>query len=520
VTASPGGAGAATALRLWGVFLLLLIVAAAPVFSTVLPPLVDYPNHLARMHLLMAGGDRCYAVRWAALPNLAEDLIVPPLARVMPLALAAKLFLIATFALLAGGVVWLNRIATGGWRWWPLAAFLFLYTRTLLWGFLNYLFGVGFALCGAALWLTLEERRASLRILASSIVGLICFFSHLAAFGIYGLIIIGVELPPALAELRARRWRVFARRVAILAPQFLAPGAVFFFLSPHEAGGAIAYGAIWRKADLLFSVFDNYSRPFDIACFAALTGLLLALAVTRRLGLDRRLGCALALLAASYLLAPSQMLAGSAADHRLPAAGFLLLVAASAPRFPRRRVAAAAGAVLAAMLVARMAVIEEVWLTADRVYTAVLDGIDRLPSGATLALAYPPGAVNMVKIPLLHIATLAIPRREAFVPTLFAVPGQQPVVLRPPYAALAAAAPPPLLWSGLTGGDVAARAAAFSALAGYDYVAVTDRQPVQVPPSRCLAPVFRQQRFQIFAVVHGGACGPAPVMKTGRAGPS
>ena len=65
-----------------------------PVFSTVLPPIFDYPNHLARMHLLAEGGDRFYAVRWAALPNLAEDLIVPPLARLMPLALAAKLFLL------------------------------------------------------------------------------------------------------------------------------------------------------------------------------------------------------------------------------------------------------------------------------------------------------------------------------------------------------------------------------------------------------------------------------------------
>ena len=202
------------------------------------------------------------------------------------------------------------------------------------------------------------------------------------------------------------------------------------------------------------------------------------------------------------------MLAGSAADHRLPTAGFLLIVAASAPRFSSRRVAVVAGVFVAAMLVARMAVIEDVWRAADRVYTAVLDGLDRLPRGAALALAHPPGAVNMVPIPLLHVATLAIVRREAFVPTLFAVPGQQPVELRPPYAALAAAASPTLLWTGLTGGDPAARDAAFSALAGYDYVVLTDRQPVQVPPSSCLTPVFQQQRFQIFAVSHGGACGP------------
>ena len=33
-------------------FLLLLAIVGVPLFSTVLPPLVDYPNHLARLHLI------------------------------------------------------------------------------------------------------------------------------------------------------------------------------------------------------------------------------------------------------------------------------------------------------------------------------------------------------------------------------------------------------------------------------------------------------------------------------------
>jgi len=168
----------------WGAFALLLMLSAVPVFSTVLPPLVDYPNHLARMYLLAKGGDAFYSVHWAALPNLAEDLIVPPLARVLPLDLAGKLFLVMIFALMAGGTMWLNRVATAGWRLWPLLAFLFLYNRILLWGFVNYLFGVGVALGGTALWLGLERRRWWLRVSSSSVVALACFFSHIAAFGL------------------------------------------------------------------------------------------------------------------------------------------------------------------------------------------------------------------------------------------------------------------------------------------------------------------------------------------------
>ena len=72
-------------LPVWGAFAVLLALVSAPVLSTVLPPLVDYPNHLARMRLIAEGGDRFYAVRWAPLPDLAADLIVPALARTMPL---------------------------------------------------------------------------------------------------------------------------------------------------------------------------------------------------------------------------------------------------------------------------------------------------------------------------------------------------------------------------------------------------------------------------------------------------
>jgi hypothetical protein len=106
-----------------------MTLVTVPLFSTLLPPLFDYPNHLARLYLLMEGGNAFYAVRWGPLPNLAQDLIVPPLASLMPLELASKLFLVMVFGLIAGGAIWLNRVATGAWRFWSLLAFLLLYNR-------------------------------------------------------------------------------------------------------------------------------------------------------------------------------------------------------------------------------------------------------------------------------------------------------------------------------------------------------------------------------------------------------
>jgi hypothetical protein len=205
---------------------------------------------------------------------------------------------------------------------------------------------------------------------------------------------------------------------------------------------------------------------------------------------------------------PSQIYGGSGTDHRLPVALFLLLIAATAAKFPNRRTAAAIGAAAAALLVARMAVIEYVWLQADRTYSADLAGIDMLPRGAKLAIAYPASAVNFVPVPEVHLAALATARREAFVPTLFAREGQQPITLKPPHDTLAVAAAPLDLWAVIvTGRDAAKTAVVRTVFQQYDYVAVTGGKPLDIPPTPCLRPLFRQPTFEIFTVLHDLGCG-------------
>lgn len=158
------------------------------------------------------------------------------------------------------------------------------------------------------------------------------------------------------------------------------------------------------------------------------------------------------------------------------------------------------------MLVARLTVIDHVWREANKIYSADLLGIDALPRGARLAVAMPAGTIHMLPIPEAHFPTLAIVRREAFVPTLFADPDQQPIVLTPPFAVLAEATPPPRVWAAVVDGDLAQRARLLSALEQYDFVAVIDNRPIYVPPSRCLASIYERESFQIFTILHGPSC--------------
>jgi hypothetical protein len=485
-----------SAARFWSLFGVLLALTALPVLRAEVPPLFDYPNHLARMYLLLHLPDseplrRFYELHWAPVPNLAMDAIVPLLARAMPLAWAGKLFVVATFALLAGGAALVHRAASGRWSLWPLLAFLFMFSRTLLWGFLNYLFGLGLALVALAAWLALARRPPPLRLAVSAGFALALYFCHLMACAVYAVLVLGSELELVWRE-RSSGAGAALRRLALAGVPFLPVLALAALAT--AGGGEIHFGRLERKPDLLFGVFDNYDRVFDVVCFALLA-LLAVLAYGRRhLGVLPRLRGALLLLAAAYLLAPAQIMTASAVDHRLPPAlAFLLVAATTAPRLaPRAARAVALG--LLVLFLARMGAVAVAWERADAVYERLLAALDRVPAGGRLAVAHPADAINSAPIPKTHLPVLAIARREAFVPTLFAFEGQQPVRLTEAGRRLAAAASPPELWAALMAGTVPA------GLREFDAVAVLSRHPFELPSNPLLQPLAVEPDFAVYAL--------------------
>jgi hypothetical protein len=95
----------------------------SPLLFVSVPPLVDYPDHLARMWILVYGSEN-YVANWHLLPTLAMDLVVPPLAQIMPVEAAGKLFIALTMALLVIAKVVLHRVLHGRVGLWPLCSLL------------------------------------------------------------------------------------------------------------------------------------------------------------------------------------------------------------------------------------------------------------------------------------------------------------------------------------------------------------------------------------------------------------
>jgi hypothetical protein len=72
----------------------------------------------------------------------------------------------------------------------------------------------------------------------------------------------------------------------------------------------------------------------------------------------------------------------------------------------------------------------------DRIVSELRAVLEPLPQGARLIPNFPGDEYKRVFRPpsLLHIATYAVIERRAMVPTVFAIPGQQPIELKPSHA--------------------------------------------------------------------------------------
>lgn len=497
--------GASGPAALVGGFIALLAVTVAPVLLVRLPPLVDYPNHLARMAVLSASGPAIglgtfYSVDWRPLPNLAMDALVPLLVRMMPIEWAGKAFIVLTFALLAGGTMLLHRVLFGRWSAWTLLAFLLLYSRVFIWGFLNFLFGVGLCLTSIAVWIFLRDRALALAIAISSAMALLLYLSHLFALAGYALVIVAYEIGRLRSDDR-KGGRTFIRFAAIV-PQFILPASLFL-LTASGTGGSIEYGRFVRKFDLFFTLFNNYSLTLDAVTFAAALAALAAGLVTGSVVVHRTMVLPLVALLAAHFALPSKILTASGVDHRLPVLLGFIFLASSTPVIAGAATRTVITAAILGFLLVRMAVVASHWRQSDALYTSALAILDHLPTGSRLAVAHPPGLVNVFRDspPLVHLPTMAVITREAFVPTLFAYASQQPISLRPPYAALAAAAPPEAFWSALVAGN-AAPDRVTAALCQYDFIAFVDRQPFRVGPSDILAPETVGESLQLFRTLH------------------
>src|SRR5271154_4275744 len=92
---------------------LAALAMALPLWIVAAPAMPDYPAHLATYWLVAGGASRFYHIHWAFLPNLAGEVLIPLLSKIVGLEIAAKLFMSAAVAMWVIGPALIQRALFG-----------------------------------------------------------------------------------------------------------------------------------------------------------------------------------------------------------------------------------------------------------------------------------------------------------------------------------------------------------------------------------------------------------------------
>lgn len=414
----------------------ILFAVALPLLLPAFAPLTDLPGHMARWHIAMEIGHspslaRYFSYAWQPIGNLGLDLLVPPLAHLLGLELAAKLAVLLIPLLTAVGMLWSafevhRRIPPSAWL-----ALPFAYAWPFQFGFVNFAFSQALAFCALGYWLRLgRNRRFALRAALFAPIGCALWVAHNAGWGLFCLMAFGAEI----ARLRKdRRSWLAAGTGAVLQCMPLGLPILFMLFNPnHSARGNSTGDWFDMSAKFLWLISSLRDRwhAFDLASVGLVAVMLYAGGRDRRLGFDPGLAWPALLCGLAFLLLPRLLLGGAYVDMRVvPAALALALLSIRTPEEPRLQSRIA----VLALLFFALRIAGTTLSFADRSgeQQRQLQALDAIPRGAAvLALIAKPCLTPWSDGRFDHLPAFAILRRDAFVNEQWDLEGQQLVRVR------------------------------------------------------------------------------------------
>jgi hypothetical protein len=500
---------------------LLAIVLAIPFFLVDVPPVLDYPNHLARYFVLAHPDDpvlsRMYAPHWATLPNLGMDIIGAAMLRVTDVYLGGKILLALSLFAPVIGVMAYHRAAFGGNSYWPLASGLVAYNGVFFLGFMNFLLSLGLALTASAGWIALRRRKLLLTpIAAGALAAATIFFCH-----IFGAILFALLIGADEASFLWKRRNSGSLKTNDLAcaggavATALSPALVLYLLSPLNAT-ANSVGE-WRGLPKLWRILTPFmTTSAELTLMSGVIVVSLLILLRRQCQFAPGLPLALATLVLAFVAAPSSVKGGTFVDMRFALMIGLLLFAGIQPHLSARQ-ATLTGLVFAALIVLRSGYVGTTWFDHRHDLADLRAAIAEVQPGTrVLAARGQPGYMADLQpanraLPGVyrldgHLAALLLIERRAFWPLLFADPAQQPLTVRPPLDRIAQPTSEPVEWRWL--GQEALPPEALQSARYLDHwqrdfeqVLLID-PPAEMQSHPALSPVYRGSYAQLYRIDH------------------
>jgi hypothetical protein len=411
------------------VYVALAVLLAIPILAARVPLGVDTLNHLARIHVrahIDTDPDlaRLFEVRAGMIPYLGMDLLLTPLARVLPTMMVGRIYVLALGWGLVGAVavlrhVFLSRVGLS-----PAAAGMIAYNGLIAWGLVNYMLGLILALLGFAAWHAQRTRPWLARLVMFSAASTVLYLTHLLAFVLYGVLVGSYELFGRALHSRTRPgdWLVLAGQfvpalflLSTLVAQL--PGTDFTF-QYVPVGKLLALESPF--------LFRGASGGFDIGLLTAIyCGVSLILMVRRGwLTWPVTLTGPMLVLLALTIALPFTIFGAAFIDYRFPVAmaclGLAGLRMTSSDRIRTFSVAA-----VALLTIVHLAGVTAVTYRCGGQYAELREALRALPRGVELTTVLEwseptPGAACTVLPIYDHIAQLITIDRSGFAPDFFA----------------------------------------------------------------------------------------------------
>lgn len=454
--------------RTWMVTLFCIVFALGtlgfPVAYVHTAPLLDYPNHMARMWLLAGGADHAplnaiYAVNWSgASTNIGIDLLAATLGRLIGVGLLGKLLLAAAVLLPPLGAVLLNRSVFGGWHWWQAGFPVLAWNATLLMGFVNFQIGLGLALLAASADpLILCRTRPSGAALTRMALATALLVFHPFAAGFYAVLLTGIAFGAGREPFvtLALFGRAFRRAIQPAALGAGVPVACFLLLAPTIPGSHAPPGAydFWENLNFSYKFISLVSGFLTYNLYVDTIMVSLLWVCGRVFAFREHSHCHSGLLLATLglfvltIVTPPTLAGTAFLDWRFSGMALLTGVAAVRPGLPSARAGGVAAVALMSLAFVRTGWITVEWQECQGDIIAVEQVLAFVPAGAAVLPAhhtvqeklYRPYGLSLTDVMpwYQHLQSLAVPLCYAFVPTLFTAPGKQPLRVLPPWTDIA-----------------------------------------------------------------------------------
>jgi hypothetical protein len=448
----------------WLSLALMLAALLVPIFAVEVPPLTDYPNHLARCYVLAFGQSdpvlrQMFSANWQIIPNIAVDLLLPAMMHVFSPLVAGRIILALCLLVPTTGAVALSYAYFQRRSFWQIAAGFAAFNALFLMGFMNFELGIGLAMWGAAAWIRYRERYPAATIVSGVVVATLVFFFHMFGFCFYALLIGSYELAVIFRTGVHTRvdLRYAAKRVASFAVVLLAP-AILYLASPLKRVDVPAgWPHISQKLSKILVPFLDYSSLFDVMTVIPLVGFLIFWVIRRRASFSKAALIASIVLFCTYIALPVSFKGVYFVDTRLPVMLGFLFFAGFMPKGLSSRQRSIAVTLFATLFVARIAMITDIWMRSQRDLSDLRATIDTVEPGSRVLAADVVAKDNLAwyeempasrRLPELtptywHLASFVLLDRRAFWPNIFAEEYQQPIVVKEPYHELQAFGSPP-----------------------------------------------------------------------------